>query len=121
MLNTRDRLSSIRGDSAVLPAGPKVRSPKIRMITPRSSFKVSGDVFVLIDAVSDHETVGTLNVDLQIDGATLIQAEYSPLSGYYGVIWDSSAERSGTMHTLIAKVTDSAGNSRSTLTTVLVG
>lgn len=121
MLNTRDRLSSIRGNSTVLPVGPKVRSPKIRMVTPRSSFKVSGDVFVLIDAVSDHETVGALNVDLQIDGATLIKAEYSPLSGYYGAIWDSSAERSGTMHTLIAQVTDSAGNSRSTLTTVLVG
>ena len=121
MLNTRDRISTLRGNSAVAPTRPKVRSPRVRMVTPGTNFKVSGDVFVLVDAVSDHETVGKLRVELQVDGTTLISAKYSPLSGYYGAIWDSSTKKSGSMHTLIAKVTDSAGNSRSTLTSVRVG
>jgi hypothetical protein len=121
MLNTRDRISAIRGNTAVAPSKPKVRSPRIRMVTPGTNFKVSGDMFVLIDAISDHETIGNLRVEIQVDGTTLISAKYSPLSGYYGAIWDSSTEKSGTMHTLIAKVTDSAGNSRSALTSVRVG
>ncbi|MDG0868049.1 hypothetical protein GKO46_13355 [SAR202 cluster bacterium JH702] len=120
MLNTRDRISSLRGNSAVAPVRPKVRSPRIRMVTPGASFKVGRDVFILVDALSDHETVGNLRVELLVDGATLISAKYSPLSGYYGAIWDSSSERSGSIHTIIAKVTDSVGNTKSTLTTVSV-
>ncbi|MBT4126651.1 MAG: hypothetical protein HOJ22_06095 [Chloroflexi bacterium] len=120
MLNTRDRVSSLRGNSAVAPVRPKVRSPRIRMVTPGANFKVGGDVFVLIDAISDHETVGNLRVEVLIDGSKLVTAKYSPLSGYYGAIWDSSSARSGSIHTLIAKVTDSDGNTKSALTTVSV-
>lgn len=120
MLNTRDRISSLRGNSTVLPVRPKVRSPRIRMVTPGANFTVGGDVFVLVDAVSDHETVGDLRVEILVDGSTLIPATYSPLSGYYGAIWDSSDAQTGSMHTLIAKVTDSYGNSKSVVTTVSV-
>jgi len=51
------------------------------MVTPGTNFKVSGDVFVLVDAVSDHETIGNLSVEIQVDGTALISAKYSPLSG----------------------------------------
>jgi len=121
MLNTRDRISSLRGKSSAVTSHPKVRSPRIRMVTPGTDFQVGGDVFVLIDAVSDHETVGKLRVEVLVDGTTLIAAKYSRSSGYYGAIWDSSEATAGSRHTLIAKVTDSAGNTKSTLTTVLVG
>ncbi|MBC8453298.1 MAG: hypothetical protein H8D69_02355 [Chloroflexi bacterium] len=77
-------------------------------------------MFILIDAVSDHEPVGDLDVEIQVDGTTLLVAKYSSLSGYYGAIWHSSAEKPGTMHTLIAKATDSAGNTKSALVAVSV-
>jgi hypothetical protein len=90
MLHTRDRISSTRGGSTLLSVGQNVHSPRIRIVTPGNEFEVGGDVFILIDAASDHEPVGKLNVEIQIDGAKLISATYSPLSGYYGAIWDSS-------------------------------
>jgi len=120
MLNTRERMANLRGNAAVAPARPKVRSPRIRMVTPGANFKVGGDVFILVDALSDHETIGKLRVEVLIDGSTLLTAKYSALSGYYGAIWDSSAAKSGSIHTLIAKVTDSAGNTKSAITTVSV-
>ncbi|MBN4064799.1 hypothetical protein JYU04_03585 [Dehalococcoides mccartyi] len=120
MLNTRDQVLTRRG-SGPATALPKTRSPRIRLVTPRPNFLVGGDVFILVDAISDHEPVADLKVEIQIDGATLISAKYSPLSGYYGAIWDCSGEQAGSMHTLIARVTDTAGNSRTALATVSVG
>ena len=91
MLNTRDRIYTIRGGSRpVLHTGLKTRSPRVRLVTPRVNFLVHGDVFVLIDAKSDHELIGGLNVEVQIDDNMLIAAKYSTHSGYYGAIWDSS-------------------------------
>ena len=78
----RDRISTLRGNSAVAPTRPKVRSPRIRIVTPGANFMVSGDAFVLVDAFSDHETVGKLRVELQIDGATFISTKYSALSDF---------------------------------------
>ena len=122
MLNTRDRIPTIRGGSRpVLRTGLKTRSPRVRLVTPRVNFSVHGDVFVLIDAKSDHEPIGGLTVEVQIDEDVLIAAKYSPHSGYYGAIWDSSGASVGTMHRLVVKVTDSDGNSKSTFTTVAVG
>ena len=122
MLNTRDRISTICGGSRpVLRTGLKTRSPRVRLVAPRVNFSVHGDVFVLIDAKSDHEPIGGLNVEVQIDDNMLIAAKYSTHSGYYGAIWDSSEESAGTMHRLFVKVTDSDGNSRSTFTTVAIG
>ncbi len=121
MLNTRDRISTLRIIGRTPRPKLQLRSPRIRMVTPKTNFSVSADVLVLIDAVSDHEPIGNLRVEIQIDRTTLISAKYSLLSGYYGAIWDCSGERAGTTHTLIAKVVDSNGNSKSTLTTVSVG
>ncbi len=121
MLNTRERLSSLRRKESGKSPSLGVRSPRIRMVTPGNNFNVSGDVFILVDALSDHDPIGSLAVEIQIDGETVISAKYSHCSGYYGAIWDSSAERPGTMHTIIAKATDSVGKSKSTLVGVTVG
>lgn len=123
MVNTRDRISTIAGGGVASPVRPrrKANSPRIRLVTPRSSFVVRDDVFILIDAVSEVDGPETLKVDIQIDGGRVIRAKHSLASGYYGAIWDSSSERSGTMHSLIARVTDSEGNSSSTMASIRIG
>lgn len=98
-----------------------VKAPQVRFVTPGNNFMVDGVVFILIDAAGDLDPVGGLKVDIVIDGSISMRATYSASSGYYGAIWDSSAVKSGTMHTLTAKVSDSAGNSKSTHTVVSVG
>ena len=63
-----------------------VRVPRIRLVTPGRNFIVSGFVFILIDAAAELDPVGSLKVDVQIDGAAAIRADYSAKSGYYGAI-----------------------------------
>jgi hypothetical protein len=121
MITTRDRIiGGARKGGRAYTAGSD-RSPLIRMVTPGDNFTVYGDVFILVDAVSRHDSAGTLSVEIIVDGGTPLKAVYSPVSGFYGAIWDSSFARSGSMHTLTARVCDSTGKSGSTLTTVSVG
>ncbi len=98
-----------------------VRTPRIRLVTPGRNFVVGGVVFILIDAAGDLDPTGSLKVEVQIDSRTTIRADYSASSGYYGAIWDSTGVRAGSMHTLTANVSDSAGNSNSTHTVVSIG
>jgi hypothetical protein len=121
MITTRDSIigGARKGGRAYTAVSDK--SPRIRMVTPGDNFTVYGDVFILVDAVSEHNSAGTLSVEITVDGAVPMKALYSPVSGLYGAIWDSSSTRSGTMHTLRAKVCDSTGKSGSTLTLVSVG
>ena len=98
-----------------------VKAPEVRFVTPGDNFMVDGVVFILIDAAGDLDPVGDLKVNIVIDGSIWLRASYSATSGYYGAIWDSSAAKTGSMHALTAKVSDSAGNSKSTHTVVSVG
>jgi hypothetical protein len=120
MLRTDQSIGRVAGGRRNRPTTVKERAPRIRMVTPGTSFKVSGSVFILIDAISDLDSKGDLNVEILIDGTTSISARYSEFSGYYGAIWDSMTVRAGTKHMIVAKATDSAGNSRSTLAAVTV-
>jgi hypothetical protein len=77
-------------------------------------------VFVWVDAVDDFDPIGTLTVEILIDGTTMIATNYEFLSGYYEATWDSTTVPPGTMHTILATATDSAGNSQTSLSVVLV-
>jgi hypothetical protein len=98
-----------------------VKAPTVRFVTPCNDFMVDGVVFILIDAAADLDPVGDLKVDIRINGIISMRATYSTSSGYYGAIWDSSTAKTGAMHTITAKVTDSAGNTKSTHTVVSIG
>lgn len=100
--------------------GPEIAFPLIRFATPAHDSTVSGSVFVWVDAIDDFDAPGSLSVVILIDGAAPIMASYSPVSGYYEAIWDSSTVLPGTMHTLTATATDSVGNSQATLIALLV-
>ena len=121
MTLTLGRVTSVRERSGVATPQRTVRPPRIRMVTPGFNFQVRNSVFVLVDAVSDLDRRGSLKVEITIDWSTRIVASYSMVSGYYGAIWDSTDVPAGTTYTISAKVTDSAGNSKSTRTVVSVG
>jgi len=121
MFQAREVMTNVQERSQSSTIAKRIRSPRIRMVTPGFNFVVAGSVFILIDAASDVDPMGSLKVEIRIDRTTCIEATYSPASGYYGAIWDSSALRSGTMHSLTAEVFDSAGNSKSTHAIVSVG
>jgi hypothetical protein len=91
------------------------------MVTPGTNFTVGGIVFILIDAVGRFDPTGSLKVEISVDGTTPIAASNSPVSGYYGAIWYSTTVPSGSLHTLVATATDSAGKSKSTNAVVSIG
>jgi hypothetical protein len=121
MTITPTRATSVRERSGVASPKRAVSEPRILMVTPGLNFVVRDSVFVLIDAVSENDRAGSLKVEIAIDWSTRIVASYSMVSGYYGAIWDSTDVPEGTKHTISARVTDSAGNSKSTHTVVTVG
>lgn len=121
MFHAREVMTNAREGSKSSTIAKRIRSPRIRMVTPGFNFVVGGSVFILLDAASDVDPVGSLDVEVRIDRTTHIEATYSATSGYYGAIWDSSDLPSGTMHSITAEVMDSAGNSKSTHAIVSVG
>lgn len=100
--------------------GPEVAFPLIRLVTPANNSTVSGLVFVWVDAVDDMDPIGSLSVEILIDGTTPIATVYEFSSGYYEASWDSTTVPPGTMHTILATATDSMGNSQTSLSVVLV-
>ncbi len=100
--------------------GPDIAYPLIRIVTPGYNTTVSGQVFIWVDAVDDLDSIGSLSVEILIDGATTITAVYQFSSGYYEAVWDSTTVPPGTMHTILATATDSGGTSQSVLSVVLV-
>lgn len=100
--------------------GPAVSFPLIRIVTPAYNSTVDGPVFVWVDAVDDFDPIGSLTVEILIDGTTTIATNYEFGSGYYEAMWDTTTVPPGTMHTILATATDSAGNSQTSLSVVLV-
>ncbi len=100
--------------------GPVIAYPLIRIVTPAYNSTVSGSVFIWVDAVDDLDPIGSLSVEILIDGTTTIAASYNLLSGYYEATWDSTTVPPGTTHTILATATDSGGGSQTTLAVVLV-
>ena len=100
--------------------GPVVAFPLIRIVTPAHNSTVSGPVFVWVDAVDDFDPIGSLSVEILIDGTTTLATSYEFSSGYYEAMWDSTTVPPGTMHTILATATDSMGNSQTSLSVVFV-
>lgn len=117
---TGNMMTNIMEDNAVAYSGPAVDFPLIRIVTPAYDSTVNGTVFVWVDAVDDFDPIGSLSVEILIDGTTSIMASYVLISGYYEALWDSTTVPPGTMHTVLATATDSEGNSQATLAVVLV-
>lgn len=117
---TGNMMTNIVEDNAVAYSGPAVDFPLIRIVTPAYDATVNGPVFVWVDAVDDFDPIGSLSVEILIDGTTSIMASYVLISGYYEALWDSTTVPPGTMHTVLATATDSEGNSQAALAVVLV-
>jgi hypothetical protein len=117
---TGNVMANIVAENTSAYTGPAVPFPLIRIVTPVYNSTVSGSVFVWVDAVDDFDPIGTLTVEILIDGTTMIATNYEFLSGYYEATWDSTTVPPGTMHTILATATDSAGNSQTSLSVVLV-
>ena len=117
---TGNVMTNIVAGNGAAYTGPEVAYPLIRIVIPAYNTNVSGAVFISIDAVDDFDPIGTLSVEILIDGTTTIAENYQPQSGYYEAIWDSTTVPAGTMHTILATATDSGGVSQSTISVVLV-
>ena len=117
---TNNVMTTIVAGNTAAYNGPDIAYPLIRIVTPAYDSTVSGPVFIGVDAVDDFDPIGSLSVEILIDGTTTITAIYGLSYGYYEAMWDSETVPSGTMHTVLAMATDSEGNSRSTLSVVLV-
>ncbi|MCZ6538597.1 MAG: Ig-like domain-containing protein [Chloroflexi bacterium] len=117
---TGNVMTNIEVEKAATYTGPVIAYPLIRIVTPAYNSTVSGSVLVRVDAVDDFDPMGTLSVEILVDGTMTITAHYVPLSGYYEAIWDSMQVPSGTMHTIMARATDSGGSSQTTLSVVFV-
>ena len=117
---TGNVMTTIEAGDAAAYTGPDIAYPLIRIVTPAYNSTVSGFVFVRVDAVDDLDPIGSLLVEILIDGTTSIAASYVLSSGYYEATWDSTAVAPGTMHAILATATDSGGSSQSTLSVVLV-
>lgn len=117
---TGNMMTNIVEDNAVAYSGPAVDFPLIRIVTPAYDSTVNGPVFVWVDAVDDFDPIGSLSVEILIDGTTSIMASYVLISGYYEALWDGTTVPPGTMHTVLATATDSEGNSQAALAVVLV-
>jgi hypothetical protein len=101
-------------------SSPEIVFPLVRMAAPVQASLVSGLVLFQIDAIDDKDPIGTLVVSILIDGTSSISAVYSPASGYYEAVWDSSSVPVGTLHTISANVIDSEGDATSIVSVVSV-
>ena len=117
---TGNIMTTIATENAAAYTGPEIAFPLIRIVTPAYDSTVSGSVYVWVDAVDDFDPIGSLSVEIVIDGATTITATYEFVSGYYEAVWDGTTVPPGTTHTILAIATDSGGTSQSALTFVLV-
>ena len=116
-LTTRVMTTIVAGASYT---GPDIAYPLIRIVTPAYDSTVSGTVVIWVDAVDDYDPIGSLSVEILIDGTTTIISTYNLTSGYYEATWDSTTVAPGTTHTILATATDSGGTSQTALSVVLV-
>jgi len=75
---------------------------------------------MLAESVNDFDPIGSLSVEILIDGATTIKTNYQLQSGCYEAMWNSTTVPAGTVHTILAAATDSVGTSQPTFSVVLV-
>jgi len=89
--------------------GPVDNPPTASIVNPTDGATVAGTVTVQVDAADNEDAVGTLTVEVSIDGGAWQMAAYNSGSGYYEYGWDSTAVADGS-HTINARATDSGGN-----------
>lgn len=90
--------------------GPVDAPPSVAILSPENGVSVAGLVVVQISASDELDTADTLDVGLLIDGIRY-PAIYKVENGQHEYDWDTSGLAEGSEHVLIARVTDSAGNS----------
>lgn len=83
--------------------------PVVGIVSPVNGSTVSGTVVIQVNASDDRDAVGSLTVEVSIDGSAWATATYNSGSGYYELSWDTTSAGDGN-HTIDARATDSGGN-----------
>ncbi len=83
--------------------------PSVSIVNPADGSTVSGVVTIQVDATDAEDPVGTLAVEVSIDGGAWQATTYNSGSGYYELDWDTTTVADGS-HTIDARATDSAAN-----------
>jgi serine protease AprX len=84
-------------------------NPTVSVTSPTASATVSGVETVQVTANDAEDAVGTLNVQVAIDGGAWQSATYNGASGFYEWAWDTTLLADGT-HSVVAQATDSGTN-----------
>ena len=97
--------------------------PSVSITTPAGGSTVSGTVTILVAAGDAEDAVGSLDVQVSIDGGASQAATYNggtgyhfdaakkiSGTGYYEASWTTPASDDGVIHTIDATATDSASN-----------
>jgi|GEM_PF-4025529 len=88
---------------------PVDQPPSASIVSPDNDSTVFGTITIKVDASDAEDPVGTLGVEVQIDGGIWQSATYNSTSGYYELSWDTAAEGGGS-YTIGFQATDSSGN-----------
>ncbi|GAA0784215.1 M4 family metallopeptidase [Marinobacterium sediminicola] len=91
-------------------SGPADNPPSASIINPLDGATVTGLVRVQVSATDDLDPVNTLDVELVIDGIAH-GATFNAQTGYFEYDWDTAPLAGGSLHSLVARVTDSGNNS----------
>jgi len=80
--------------------------PSASISTPLNGANVSGTVSIGVNATDNQDPVGTLNVDIRIDGGAWLPATWNAAAGQYRTTWNTTSVANGS-HTIQARATDS--------------
>ena len=80
--------------------------PTVSIFNPADNDSVAGNITVQIDASDTEDSVGSLDVDWNIDGGSWQQATYNNGTGYYEASWATTSNPNGPA-TVNARATDS--------------
>jgi len=90
-------------------------SPTVTIVSPIFGTVVSDSVTVAIEALDPEDPLGTLHVEVGVDGTDWQTATYNSTTGFYERNWDTTTVSSG-FHALDARATDSSSSTRSAQT-----
>ncbi len=85
-------------------------APVVSIVGPFAASRVSGTVVVQVRASDAEDAAGTLTVEVSTDGGASWQAAVSTTWTLYDFNWATPAGVNGAIYTLVARATDSSGN-----------
>ena len=86
-----------------------VDEPVVAITNPLDAGTVSGSVTIQVDATDDIDPVGSLAVEVSIDGGAFTAAAWNGATSRYELAWDTTLETEAT-HTVDARATDAGLN-----------